>query len=91
VWPYFEAALVAPPACALPGASSVTATIASAPVMVALYIAASIRSGTTQTKQALTFPKFDVSYSMSLFGVLLSLEAKMIPSSGKRNNQSFDA
>jgi hypothetical protein len=50
LWPYFEGALADDPASA-PDTSSAAATIANVPVMVALYIAASIWFETTQTEQ----------------------------------------
>jgi hypothetical protein len=48
-WAYFDGALIdPPPASALPDTSIAAAKITSVPVMVALYIAASIRFETTK-------------------------------------------
>jgi hypothetical protein len=96
-WEYFEAALADAPASARPDTSSAVARTASVPAMVALYIAVSIWFETTQTEQTWKFGSskdleveqtWKVSYSTTLFGVVLSLPINMIVLCWKRNNQS---
>jgi hypothetical protein len=96
-WEYFEAALADAPASARPDTSSAAARTASVPAMVALYIAVSIWFETTQTEQTWKFGSskdleveqtWKVSYSTTLFGVVLSLPISMIVLCWKRNNQS---
>jgi hypothetical protein len=94
LWVYFDAALPDAPASARPDTSSDAARIADAAMMVVLCIPASIRFETTQTEQTsiscVTLP-CDVWHSTTLLGVLLSLLKMMMPTSGKRKNQSFAA
>jgi hypothetical protein len=96
-WVFFEAALADAPASARPDTSSAVARTASVPAMVALYIAVSIWFETTQTEQTWKFGSskdleveqtWKVSYSTTLFGVVLSLPISMIVLCWKRNNQS---
>jgi hypothetical protein len=89
-WPYFEAALADAPASARPDTSSAAARIASVPVMVGLYIPASIWFETTQTEQALisVCRRF---LSTTLSAVLLSLWMKLISFFEEGKNQSSDA